>query len=215
VTALYGLFAESDTSPCKTRLTKCEPRVDGMSMELDAAPGASVFLIISGRAAPLVFNGTLVNVDGGRIVVDLEDPSSCTPQEPEADDLVPVSLADRRGVARYPTWLDATIYSGSYPSGHPAVVTDLSMDGASVEVDEWNGDPFYRLVLDINGETLQIECECVHYESTWRGVLLHTRFVLLSREQHEVLEAVVAALRSVFGQAQVNLIRQHSGPSVR
>lgn len=183
-------------------------------MEIDADPGASVFLVVSGRTTPLVVNGTLVSDDGGRLLVDLEDAESVTPAEPSTSPLPDPPSGERRSQPRYPTWLDATIYSSAFREGSPAVVTDLSIQGASVETDEWQGDSFYRLLLNINGEELQIECECIQQEATWRGVLLHTRFVLVSREQYEFLEAVVAALRSVFGEAQENLAHDRLGAAL-
>ncbi|MDZ7728192.1 MAG: PilZ domain-containing protein [Dehalococcoidia bacterium] len=176
-------------------------------MEIDADAGASVFLVVSGRSTPLVVNGTLVSIEGGQIVVDLENAESVTPSEPTSSPAPQPPSGERRSHPRYPTWLDATVHAAHLQGGYPAIVTDLSVQGASVEIDEWHGDSFFRLMLNINGEEIQVECECVHQEPTWRGVLVHTRFVLVSREQFEFLEAVVAALRSVFGEAQESLVQ--------
>ncbi len=178
-------------------------------MEIDADPGASAFLVVSGRSAPLVLNAVVVAQENGRLVLDLvESPLPVSPTETSARMEV---TADRRGLARYPTWIDAVVYSHAFPNGQPAVITDLSEVGASVEVDEWDNDQFFRLTFEVHGEVLHIESEAVQHEPTWRGVLVHTRFVLLSTEQNHVLENLVDALRSVFGEAQESLAADRRG----
>ena len=180
-------------------------------MEIDADPGASAFLVVSGRSAPLVLNAVVVAHENGRLVLDLvESPLPVSPNADENAARVDV-LADRRGLSRYPTWIDATVYSHGFTQGQHAVITDLSEIGASVEVDEWDNDQFFRLTFEVHGELLHIECESVQHEPTWRGVLVHTRFVLLSPEQNHILETLVDALRSVFGEAQESLAADRRG----
>lgn len=179
-------------------------------MEIDADPGASAFLVVSGRSAPLVLNAVVVAHENGRLVLDLvESPLPVSPAEDSA--ARPEVTADRRGLSRYPTWIDATVYSHAFSQGQHAVITDLSEVGASVEVDHWDNDQFFRLTFEVHGELLHIECESVQHEPTWRGVLVHTRFVLLSPEQNHVLENLVDALRSVFGEAQESLAADRRG----
>lgn len=181
-----------------------------MNMEIDAEPGASVFLVVSGRSAPIVLSGSLESASSGRLVIDVAvEPEPGEPEPPSAG-FMPLE-GDRRSEPRYPTWLDATVYSRAYPQGENAVVTDLALQGASVEVDEWASETFFRLVFEVNGELLQVECECIHHEPTWRGVLLHTRFVLVSPEQYEILGSVVNALRAIFGHAQETLATDRLG----
>jgi hypothetical protein len=180
-------------------------------MEIDADPGASAFLVVSGRSAPLVLNAVVVAQENGRLVLDLvESPLPVSPTASDTSARLEVT-ADRRGLARYPTWIDARVYSHAFPNGQPSVITDLSEVGASVEVDEWDNDQFFRLSFEVHGEVLHIECEAVQHEPTWRGVLVHTRFVLLSPEQNQVLENLVDALRSVFGEAQESLAADRRG----
>lgn len=188
--------------------TRCT--ADGKSMEIDAETGASVFLVVSGRSAPIVLSGSLVSASDARLVIDLAPEPANDAPDAVLSPFIPVE-GDRRAEPRYPTWLDATVYSRSHPEGQPAVITDLALQGASIEVDEWTGDTFYRLVFEVNDELLQVECESIHSEPTWRGVLLHTRFVLVSPDQYEILEAVVAALRAIFGHAQETLATDRLG----
>jgi hypothetical protein len=180
-------------------------------MHLEVDDGASVFLVTSGPAAPLALNGKIVSHDGDTLVIRVEEPVEM--DEPRSEPVA--DLRDRRESQRYPTWLDATVVSPSFANGQPAVVTDLSVIGAAVEVDQWSGDVFFRLEFDVYDQVLQMECETIHQESTWRGTLVHTRFVLMTEEQHETLEAFVAALRSVFGEAQEHLATDRLAPALR
>jgi hypothetical protein len=181
-------------------------------MHLDVDDGASVFLVTSGPAAPLALNGTIVSHEGNTLVIRVEEPPP-----PDDRDASPelADLNDRRESQRYPTWLDATVVSPSFAHGEPAVITDLSVVGAAVEVDRWSGDAFFRLEFDVYDQVLQMECETIQQESTWRGTLVHTRFVLVTQEQHETLQAFVAALRSVFGEAQEHLATDRLAPALR
>lgn len=178
-------------------------------MDIDAERGASVFLVISGRSAPIVVSGTIVENAGGRLVLDLQESPSYGPADDEP--AAAQATSEKRGSARYPTWLDATVFSAATPAGRPAVVTDLSIEGASVETDAWAGDAFYRLAIEAQGESLQVECEVIQQEATWRGVLLHTRFVLLNQQQYDFLDSLVAALRNVFGEYQESLASDRIG----
>jgi hypothetical protein len=181
-------------------------------MRIQVPEGATVFVVASGEAAPIAVNGRVVAHDGQRLVIELD--SDCAAdasplREPMAD------VVERRQRPRYPTWLDATMHSTSSPEGQPAVITDLSSDGASVETDEWTGETFFRVVFEVHGEPLRLECEAIHKETTWRGVLLNTRFVLRDPQQTRILEGIVSALESVFGEAQetlagANLIANHA-----
>lgn len=181
-------------------------------MRIQVPEGATVFVVASGEDAPIAVNGRVVLHNGNRLVIEL-DPERDVHQspypEPSGD------LVERRQHPRYPTWLDATIHSTSCPEGQPAVITDLSSDGASVETDEWTGETFFRVVFEVYGEPLRLECEAIHKETTWRGVLLNTRFVLRDPQQMRILDGIVSALESVFGQAQetlagANLIANHA-----
>lgn len=180
-------------------------------MEIDAAPGASAFLVVSGRSAPLVLNAVLVAQENGRLVLDIAENPLPMPSASSESAASHELTADRRWATRYPTWIDASVYSRSFPEGRSAVITDLSEVGASVEIDEWEDDQFFRLTFDVHGEQLHIECERVQHEPTWRGVVVHTRFVLLSPEQSHILEDLVEILRSVFGEAQEHLVADRRG----
>ncbi len=182
-------------------------------MHLDVDDGASVFLVTSGPSAPLALNGKIISHDGDTVTILLEDPALREQVDRECDGLDPVS--DRREIERYPTWLDATVYAPGMPEGQPAVITDLSSVGAAVEIDSWEEDPFFRLEFDVHSQVVQIECETIQRENTWRGTLLHVRFVLVTAEQRETIEALVAALRSVFGEAQEHLANDRLAPAFR
>lgn len=178
-------------------------------MRLEVGDGASVFLVTSGPAAPLALNGRIVSHDGDTLVIRVED----NPPEEASPEFEWLHVSDRRDMQRYPTWLDATVVSPSFSHGHPAVITDLSVVGAGVEVDSWSGDAFFRLEFEVYDQVVQMECETIQQESTWRGTLVHTRFVLVTREQRETLQTLVAALRSVFGEAQEHLANDRLAPA--
>ena len=182
-------------------------------MHLEVDDGASVFLVTSGPAAPLALNGTIISHDGNTVTIRLEDPSELDATDRQYDNLDAVS--DRREFERYPTWLDATVYAPELPGGQPAVITDLSNIGAAVEIDNWRDDPFFRIEFDVHNQTVQLECETIQRENTWRGTLVHVRFVLLTEDQRETIEALVSALRSVFGEAQEHLANDRLAPAFR
>lgn len=184
-----------------------------MGMHLEVDDGASVFLVTSGPSAPLALNGRIISHDGDVVTIRLEDPADRDESQRSDDHLE--QAADRREVERYPTWLDATVFAPGLPDGQPAVITDLSSIGGAVEIDSWHEDPFFRLEFDVHGQVIQLECETIQRESTWRGTLLHVRFVLVTAEQRETLEALVAALRSVFGEAQEHLATDRLAPAFR
>lgn len=182
-------------------------------MHLEVDDGASVFLVTSGPSTPLAVNGTIVSHDGDTLVIRLEDPAEHERDDREYHEIAPVH--DRREVERYPTWLDATVYAPSYSQAQPAVVTDLSSVGAAVELDSWEGDAFFRVEFELHGQVVKLECETIQRENTWRGTLLHVYFVLVTPEQRETLEALVAALRNVFGEAQEHLANDRLAPAYR
>jgi hypothetical protein len=182
-------------------------------MHLDVDDGASVFLVTSGPSAPLALNGKIVSHDGDTVTIRIEDPTEREPSDREYDNFE--QMGDRREVERYPTWLDATVFAPGLIEGQPAVITDLSSIGAAVEIDSWHEDAFFRLEFDVHNQVVQLECETVQRENTWRGTLLHVRFVLVTDEQRETIEALVAALRSVFGEAQEHLANDRLAPAFR
>lgn len=180
-------------------------------MRIDVDDGASVFLVTSGPSAPIAVNGTIVSHDGDTLVIRVDRPIE---QQDAASAPLP-AVHDRREIQRYPTWLDAIVYSPAFPSGQPAVITDLSSVGAAIEIDDWAADAFFRIEFEIQEEAVHVECESVHEETTWRGTLVHARFVLVTSGQQEILDALVASLRNVFGQAQEQLATQRLAPSGR
>ncbi len=186
---------------------------DDTGMHLDVDDGASVFLVTSGPSAPLALNGRILSHDGDTVTIRVEDPALREHVDRDCEELDQVP--DRRETERYPTWLDATVFAPGLPDGQPAVITDLSSVGAAVEIDSWEEDPFFRLEFDVHGQVVQLECETIQRESTWRGTLLHVRFVLVTAEQRETIEALVAALRSVFGEAQEQLATDRLAPTFR
>src|SRR5690606_1757638 len=103
---------------------------DDTGMPLEVDDGSSVFLVTSGPSAPLAVNGTIISHDDNVLVIRVDEPAAVSEQEhPE--------LADRREIQRYPTWLDATVFGPRFPEGQAAVITDLSVVGAGIEVDRW------------------------------------------------------------------------------
>jgi hypothetical protein len=178
-------------------------------MRIELPEGATVFVVASGEAAPIAVNGRVVSCDGPRLVIELDDEAV----DQGVVDFGGISeVSERRACPRYPTWIDATIHGASCPHGRTAVITDLSNEGASVETDEWTDDTFFRIVLEVHGKPLYLECEAIREETTWRGVLLNTRFVLVNEDQARVLGGIVAALESVFGEAQETLAGAHLSP---
>ena len=108
---------------------------------------------------------------------------------------------ERRAHPRFPLWSPSVVFSQVAPGWISALVIDISLGGAAIEVAAWPD----RLGLDWYGERCPLECEVVSVERTDFGAVLHARFVALTDEQRRRLATIVDAAGEAAAAAERQL----------
>lgn len=112
-------------------------------------------------------------------------------------------VQDRRAHPRYPVWTTSIVVWDGNGERIPAVIWDLSLGGAAVEVTEMLPGRLMELLLSRGGEPRFLPVELIKANpGTIRGVLLHTRFLALSSESRRFLDGAIAGWRDLHEERQ-------------
>jgi hypothetical protein len=186
-------------------------------VEPERAVGGNAFIVVRGPdQEPAAFEAIVEDFESGvftlrlvdrEMVIGEEFPSN----EPIAMDTHPV--VQRRQEGRDPAWVDGALYAHGSRRSKPAIITDLSMNGASVETAAWDGSEEVRLAIPWRKQSITIDAFVVGTEPALRGSLLHTRFRPLEPRQRDYLEDVIDGLRTRFDAAQEYLATKHISPN--
>ncbi len=189
---------------------------DYPDVEPELAVGSEAFVIVRGPGGePEVFDGFVVAFDDGALVI--RPVATANGHEPlrgaARETVTPRPIVQRRSEGRYPTWIEGTIYPEGSRKGQPAVISDLSTHGASVETSEWGHVARFRLTIPYGKRTITVEGSIVGEDNVLRGVLLHTRFGHLDERERQMLADIVDVNRATFAEAQEHLATKHIGPN--
>jgi len=202
---------------------------DILSMGIQIEPGSPISVIrVGGRPANVVC-GSVLSDDGASLRVRLaaEAPAghmrhaiavvgAGSGERFAHVDLAPVGEGewrvvlngewqrrlDQREHPRFPTHLPVRISTASHPEGLDGYLADVSEGGAAFEVPVWDGETPFTCDLDWPGGPFRLEARCVSPQRSWRGVILHSRFLHMGAEQRALVSEVLAAARDTFAHAQ-------------
>jgi hypothetical protein len=109
---------------------------------------------------------------------------------------------DQREHPRFPTHLPVRISTAAHPEGLDGYLADVSEGGAAFEVPIWDGEKTFTCDLGWHSGLFRLEAGCVSAQRSWRGVILHSRFLQMGAEERAVVGEVLFAARDTFAHAQ-------------
>lgn len=78
---------------------------------------------------------------------------------------------------------------------YPATILNLSVGGAAVGVDSWEGGDFAELSVMRVARQHWLACELRHVETMWRRTILHLQFRQVTRDQGDAIDMLLVELK--------------------
>lgn len=96
---------------------------------------------------------------------------------------------------RYEAFIDCEL-AGDRGMRASATLVDISLGGAGIKVNGWDGSELLALGLAHGDQRLILRCEVRHAQPLWGKMLLHTQFIDATAEEAEALGRIIDDLRA-------------------